>query len=587
MNQMTEAVVVESKRHILTVGLDDYYHADALRGSVHPSQWYRFESRLEQNTLKVLALLDRFHTHATFFVMGWVAERCPEIVREVALRGHEIANQGYFHRSVREMSPAEFRDDLARSRDAVEAASGLKVLGNRCARTLTRPEDLWCLDVLATEGYVYDSSLLPIFRSFHSQPWRRFVHRHQVGDKQLWEFPFSTWKCLGHALPIAGGNYFRQIPHDLIKSRVDYWNRTYTAPFVMYFHVWEVDDKQPRINVASTLTRIRHYRNLGKTSWVVQNYLESYKFGAVAEYLAVPSQLPAAAAARRTIPEINNQIESRASVSVDLPLAPKIPVTIVVPFYNEEAVLEYFVNTLDGLEADLGKKYDLQFIFVDDGSDDSTLLRLREFFGHRKHCKILSHLSNRGVAASILTGIRHSQTEIVCSMDCDCTYDPHGLEQLIPALTDGVDMVTASPYHPKGTVLNVPAWRLCLSKAASFLYRRILHHKLHTYTSCFRVYRQSAVADLPVREGGFLGVAELLGRLDLRGSTIRECPATLEVRVLGTSKMKVARTVIGHLKLLAMLFYLRVTSPVVVFAPPKESRTPSSDPHFVRHRTSA
>ena len=205
-NQINQTAVVKSKRHILTVGLDDYYHAEALKGSIHPSQWYRFESRLEQNTLKVLDLLDRFHTHATFFVMGWVAERCPEIVREVARRGHEIANQGYFHRGVREMSPSEFRDDLNRSRSAVEAASGLKVIGNRCARALTHPEDIWSLDVLAEEGYVYDSSLRPIFRSFHSQPWRRFVHRHQFGDKQLWEFPYSTWECLGYAFPIAGGN---------------------------------------------------------------------------------------------------------------------------------------------------------------------------------------------------------------------------------------------------------------------------------------------------------------------------------------------------------------------------------------------
>jgi hypothetical protein len=171
-------------------------------------------------------------------------------------------------------------------------------------------------------------------------------------------------------------------------------------------------------------------------------------------------------------------------------------------------------------------------------------------------------------------------------MDCDCTYDPHELAQLIPALTDDVDMVTASPYHPKGKVLNVPAWRLGLSKTASFLYRRILHHKLNTFTSCFRVYRRSAVVDIPIKEGGFLGVAELLGRLDLKGCRIRECPATLEVRLFGTSKMKVIRTVIGHLKLLSLLLYLRVTSPAVIFAPeiPK-ALPPSSDSNFARDRS--
>lgn len=585
---MNQAVAPVARRHILTVGLDDYYHAEALKSSIHPSQWYRFESRLEQNTLKVLDLLDRFHTHATFFVMGWVAERFPEIVREIARRGHEIANQGYFHRGVREMSPAEFREDLKRSRDAVQTASGLKVLGNRCARPLTHPQDLWALDVLASEDYVYDSSVLPLFRSFHSQPWRRFVHQHQLGDKQLCELPFSTWECLGYALPIAGGNYFRQIPHDLMKSRVDHWNRTYSAPFVMYFHVWELDDKQPRINVASTLAKIRHYRNLGKTSWVVQNYLESYSFGPAAEYLGRPAQLKIEAQPH-SAPAINIETASRATQDSRVPLEPKLPVSIVVPFYNEEAVLKYFVNTIDKVEADLGKKYDLRFVFVDDGSKDSTLKRLQESFRDRQECQIVSHPSNRGVAAAILTGIRHAQTEVVCSMDCDCTYDPLTLDQLIPALTEGIDMVTASPYHPKGKVLNVPPWRLSLSKSASFLYRRILHHKIHTYTSCFRVYRRSAVVDLPVKEGGFLGVAELLGKLDLKGCRIRECPATLEVRLLGASKMKVARTVFGHLKLLTRLLYTRLSSPPVVFAPEKISKAlpPSSDSRLVRDRSSA
>lgn len=572
---MSEAVVANSKRHILTVGLDDYYHAEALRGNIHPSQWYRFESRLEQNTVKTLDLLDRFQTHATFFVMGWVAERFPEIVREVARRGHEIASQGFYHRSVREMSVAEFREDLTRSRHAVETASGLEVIGNRCARALTHPKDLWALDVLAEEGYAYDSSLLPIFRNFHSQPWRRFVHRHQLGHKQLWEFPFSTWKCLGYLLPIAGGNYFRQIPHDVIKSKIDYWNQSYTEPFVMYFHVWELDDKQPRINTASMLAKIRHYRNLGKTSWVLCDYLQSYKFGTVADYLEIPRQLPAEVLQSRRVPEIGTQARRQTeAVAVD-PATPKVPVTIVIPFYNEEAVLKYFVNTLDSVKTDLGQKYDLHFIFVDDGSNDSTLQRLHETFDHRANHKIVSHPSNRGVAVAILTGIRNSETEIVCSMDCDCTYDPHYLEKLIPALTDGVDMVTASPYHPKGTVLNVPPWRLTLSKSASFLYRCVLHQKLHTYTSCFRVYRRSAVVDVPVKEGGFLGVAELLGRLDLKGSTIRECPATLEVRLLGSSKMKVVRTVLGHLKLLSVLLYLRITSPTVVFVPKKDSEQTS------------
>jgi glycosyltransferase involved in cell wall biosynthesis len=173
------------------------------------------------------------------------------------------------------------------------------------------------------------------------------------------------------------------------------------------------------------------------------------------------------------------------------------------------------------------------------------------------------HADNRGVAAGILTGIQNASTEIVCSMDCDCTYDPHELAKMIPLLESGVDMVTASPYHPQGAVRNVPEWRLALSKTLSRCYRVVLHQRLATYTSCFRVYRRSAMTGLSLRHEGFLGVAEMLGRLDLKGKRIAEYPATLEVRMLGRSKMKIVRTIAGHIGLLSRFVLLRLSSPTV------------------------
>jgi glycosyltransferase involved in cell wall biosynthesis len=145
---------------------------------------------------------------------------------------------------------------------------------------------------------------------------------------------------------------------------------------------------------------------------------------------------------------------------------------------------------------------------------------LHNLFDSWGNCKAIHHERNLGVAAAIITGIRNAETEIVCSIDCDCTYDPHTLQEMIPKLAAGVDMVTASPYHPQGQVRNVPSWRLGLSKAASFLYRRVLRQKLYTYTSCFRVYRRSIMHDLDLRNGHFIGVAEMLGMLDLRGAEI-------------------------------------------------------------------
>ncbi len=171
----------------------------------------------------MLDLFDAFDARATFFVLGWVADAMPEVVREIARRGHEIASGGYRHRTIRQMSPAEFREDLQRSREALERAAGPRVLGHRVPHFL-RPCDLWALDVVAEEGYAYDSSVRPFGRHFASEPWRRVIHRHAAGGRILWEVPPSSWQLGGLALPLAGGNYFRQLPHTLVKPLVRRWH---------------------------------------------------------------------------------------------------------------------------------------------------------------------------------------------------------------------------------------------------------------------------------------------------------------------------------------------------------------------------
>jgi polysaccharide deacetylase family protein (PEP-CTERM system associated) len=581
------------RQHLVTVALEDYFQVGAFNQLIQRGQWYRFETRLEQNARKALDLLDRFGVKATFFVLGWVADRYPEMVRQVADRGHEIASKGYYHRGIHQMTPAEFREDLARSRQALEKASGTRILGYRVAHRWLTPADLWALDVLAEEGYAYDSSIAPLFRQFAGEPWRRFQHRHEVNGRGLWEFPISSCSLFGLQLPVGGGNYFRQFPHRLVKRAVRQWNRKHAAPFVMYFHVWELDPDQPKINTTSLLTRVRHYRNLDKMEWVLEDYFRLYSFTSMARYLGLdtrpqPGTLPApedeaTAGPRRTAdPRTASDLylppNGADDTMPDLPAAEqagKTAVSIVIPCFNEELILPYLSNTLKRVQTSLGERFDLRFVFVDDGSRDGTWESLGKIFGSWPRATLLRHERNRGVAAAILTGLRRADTEVVCSIDCDCTYDPHELGRMIPLLTPGVAMVTASPYHPQGQVRNVPGWRLLLSRGASFLYRRVLRQKLHTYTSCFRVYRRSAVAALEVRETGYLGIAEMLGRLDLQGARVVEHPATLEVRMLGCSKMKTLRTIRGHLRLLARLAWLRLfgRTPPAAAAPPPAAVT--------------
>src|SRR5262249_10740934 len=152
-------------RVLLTVGVEDYFQVGSFERLIDREQWYRFETRIERNTRTALDLLRTFSARATFFVLGWVADRMPELVREVVGQGDEVAGSGFYHRRIREMGPSEFRDDLLRSRAALERASRTRVVGHRVPHFLG-PNDLWALDVLAEEGYAYDSSIRPLFRQF-------------------------------------------------------------------------------------------------------------------------------------------------------------------------------------------------------------------------------------------------------------------------------------------------------------------------------------------------------------------------------------------------------------------------------------
>lgn len=539
------------RQHVLTVVLEDYYHLSPFKGLIDRALWHRFERRLEIGTLRTLAMLDEFKVRATFFVLGWVAETAPELVREVASRGHEVASKGFDHRSIREMSPALFWEDVHRSREALEHATGQAVLGYRVADRGFGPKDLWALDMLAQAGYSYDSSIRPMFRAFAGEPWRRFVHRHEGRRGSIWEVPVSSAEIMGLHVPVAGGNYFRQFPRALVRRAIADWDRNVAAPFVMYFHTWELDPEQPRISSASLPATIRQYRNLWRMESMVREYLARYSFHGIADHLGLPHGA--------TLPLAGNAVPpSRVSPRESVIRAGKTSVSIVVPCYNEELALRYLSNTLQEAEEVLAPHFRVEFVFVDDGSQDRTHEMLQRLFGEKPNCVIVRHERNQGVTAAILTGMRRASSEIVCSIDCDCTYDPRELRHMIPMLTDGVDLVTASPYHPRGSVRNVPQWRVLLSKAASALYRRLTRQKINTYTSCFRVYRRTAILDLDILEPGFLGTAEIIGKLDLRGSTIAEYPTTLEVRMLGRSKMKALRTILGHPGVMGRLAWLRI-----------------------------
>ncbi len=549
MTESQTSAPTAPKTHVLTVNVEDYFHVGAFEGTVLRKHWTRFPSRLEKNVQQVLELLDRHRAKATFFVLGWIADRQPSVITDIVSAGHEVASRGFWPGgSMRSRLRDEFREDIRRAKQALEAAGAAPVIGYRSPEWI-HAQDTWILDILAEEGYRYDSSINPILRRFARDPrcFEANRHRHSASDLSLWEFPISTLSVLGLRMAISGGNYLRQFPDPLMRSAVRWWDRHRAAPLVFYFMSWEMDKDQPEVRSLPRLNRIRHYRNLEKMPEVMDYYLSRYRFHAIGDELGI--ERPGAQADARATRESGIVDRGTDNVGPVEVAADAQPVTLVIPLYNEEPNVTYLHRTLLELRRKLAHHYRIHFNLVDDGSSDRTWAQLEARFRNVADCTLIRHPKNRGIGAAMVTGIRAANTEIVCSLDCDCSYDPGELETMIPMLASS-DLVTASPYHPRGAVFNVPSWRLFLSKTLSRLYSMALGERIYTYTSCCRVYRKSAVERIELRNDGFLGVAEMLIQAKLNGARIVEHPATLESRLFGESKMKIVRTIWAHLGLL-------------------------------------
>lgn len=232
--------------------------------------------------------------------------------------------------------------------------------------------------------------------------------------------------------------------------------------------------------------------------------------------------------------------------------------SLVVPCFNEIDGLESLRVQLEELRRQCSGKLDLEVILVDDGSEDGSADELVRVFNALPWVKLVRHDRNCGIAAAILTGIQTSRHQFVASMDADCTYAPTQLLRLWESMDSDTSMVTASPYHPEGRVEGVPAWRLALSKSASRAYRTVTGSSIHTFTSCFRIYRRRDVDGMQLKNQGFVGIAEMFWWIKKHGGSIRETPATLTTRKTGFSKMRTFPVIWAHLQLIQRIAWERV-----------------------------
>lgn len=277
--------MTEQIKNALTIDVEDYFQVAALAEAVKYDDWSSMEYRVEANTDRILNLFDKAGVKATFFTLGWVAERSPGLVRRISDSGHEVASHGYSHQLIYNQTPDVFREETIRSKAILEDILGKPVTGYRAASYSITNQSRWALDILAEQGFTWDSSIFPVHHDRYGMPGTpRWPHR-LITDKghELAEFPLSTLKLPGYTLPIAGGGYFRLFPYWFSRFGLGSINRQ-GKPFVFYLHPWEVDPGQPRLDV-KWFSRFRHYNNLDQCESRLTRLLQHFSFTTMSDVL--------------------------------------------------------------------------------------------------------------------------------------------------------------------------------------------------------------------------------------------------------------------------------------------------------------
>ena len=260
----------------MTVDVEDYFQVSAFESVIKPQQWDSLPQRVAENTHKILDLFEQRQVKATFFTLGWVAERNPQLIRRIVDNGHELASHGYQHIRVTEQTPEQFRQDLSQSRKILEDLGGVPVIGYRAASYSICGKNLWALEILAEEGYQYSSSIYPVKHDLYGIPDAPRFAYHPDNAGHLLEIPISTVKIFGRNLPCGGGGFFRLYPYQVSKSAYRFINNQERQPGIFYFHPWEIDPQQPRQQNLNFKTRFRHYLHLDRMESRLNQLLQDF-----------------------------------------------------------------------------------------------------------------------------------------------------------------------------------------------------------------------------------------------------------------------------------------------------------------------
>lgn len=276
---MSEVTSTENRVHAMTVDVEDYFHVSAFEKVIPTNSWSDLELRVETNTFRLLELFAEHGAKSTFFTLGWVAERCPNLIKEIVNQGHELASHGFAHQKNTSMTKEQVFSDIERSKKMLEDISGQRILGYRAPSFSVNDSNTWVYDILKELGFVYSSSTYPINHDLYGVPeWPRFAYQRPEG---ITEIPIPTIRSDERNVGIGGGGYFRLYPYWYSKKRIERYLNSEPHPYSFYFHPWEIDAEQPRIQSASLKSKFRHYINLSRMEGKLVKLLKDYQWSSM------------------------------------------------------------------------------------------------------------------------------------------------------------------------------------------------------------------------------------------------------------------------------------------------------------------
>src|SRR5262245_111315 len=535
----------------LTFDLEEYFQVSAFAESVSRSSWQGYSGRAEESTYQILAMLELRNIKATFFVLGWFAQKHVRLIREIKELGHEVASHGYEHKLIYDQTPDEFRTDVRATKQILENITSGPILGYRAPSYSIIKSTLWALEVLAEEGYRYDSSIFPIRHDRYGIPhFQRRPHVIQTGSGPLTEFPLTTARCVGRNVPVCGGGYFRILPFAVTRWGLNQCIRGDRTPAIFYLHPWEFDPEQPRIE-AGVLSRFRHYTNLDLTETRFSKLLQLLSFTRADRLLQQIGLLDSSAITltselQHWSPEKPSCFRSFKSVS------------LVVPILNEQGSISQLYREASQALQSSGCEYEM--IFVDDGSTDETYDRLLKLREKDTHVKIIKLRRNFGQTPAMACGFDMASGEVIVSMDGDLQNDPADIPLLLREIDLGFDIVCGWRFNRKDRWLS----RRLPSKLANALIRSVTGIRIHDLGCSLKAYRAPIIQSLKLYSDMHRFIPAVS---QLAGARVGEIPVNHRPRVFGVSKYGISRTYKVLMDLISIKMLTRFTfKPLLGFA---------------------